>query len=315
MEDKIAIKINTGALGDSISAIPTINKLSQIYERPITVFNNWSHLLIDHPSVCEMKKEKDSTEGYIVHNTFERYLKDGIEKKHNAIDIRQFHAWDLGISLMGEEMECDLYCEKEKDIGLNNYVIIHPSKTWNSRTWSGENWQELTNKLIEKDYNVVIIGNDEGLKDLKHYYNADGSSAYKEVFKNVYDIEGGINLINKTTIPELRWMMNNKALCVITMDSGVLHVAGTTDCNIIQLGSSFNNKLRAPWRNGRQDYKYNYITGSCNIACGSNLKYGLKEHKHIHGIPVLGECQEKYNEFLCHPSAGKVIDLVDKIKI
>ena len=136
--------------------------------------------------------------------------------------------------------------EKEKDIGLNNYVIIHPSKTWNSRTWSGENWQELTNKLIEKDFNVVIIGNDEGLKDLKHYYNADGSSAYKEVFKNVYDIEGGINLINKTTIPELRWMMNNKALCVITMDSGVLHVAGTTDCNIIQLGSSFNNKLRAP---------------------------------------------------------------------
>ena len=110
MEDKIAIKINTGALGDSISAIPTINKLSQIYGRPITVFNNWSHLLIDHPSVCEMKKEKDSTEGYIVHNTFERYLKDGNEKKHNAIDIRQFHAWDLGISLMGEEMECDLYC-------------------------------------------------------------------------------------------------------------------------------------------------------------------------------------------------------------
>ena len=55
MENKIAVKINTNALGDSICAIPTINKLSQAYEQPITVFNDWSHLLVDHPSVSEMK--------------------------------------------------------------------------------------------------------------------------------------------------------------------------------------------------------------------------------------------------------------------
>ena len=43
MEEKIAIKIHTESLGDAICAIPTINKLSQMYGRPITVFNNCSN--------------------------------------------------------------------------------------------------------------------------------------------------------------------------------------------------------------------------------------------------------------------------------
>ena len=306
MGDKVAIKINTFALGDSICAIPTINKLSEFYSKPITVFNDWSHLLVDHPSVSECKKLNDSTEGYLVHDTFEKFLSNGHEKKHNAIDIRQYHAWDLGISLTNDEMDCDLYCEEEKDIGISDYVIIHPSKTWESRTWPESKWQELTDKLISLGLKVVIIGNDNGQKE----WNED-----KKIWelKNVHIIKGGIDLVNKTSIPELRWMMNHKAFCVITMDSGILHVAGTTDCNIIQLGSSLNYKLRAPYRKGKQDYKYQYIGGTCNIACASNLKYGLKEHGDIHGIPVLRNCQEEYDEFLCHSSVNDVIKSVKNI--
>ena len=302
--------MDTFALGDSISAIPTINKLSKIYERPITVFNDWSHLLVDHPSVFECKGYNDSTDGYLVHETFQKGgigNIDNICKKHNAIDIRQYHAWDLGISLTSDELTCDLYCEKKKDIGVEDYILIHPSKTWNSRTWSEDKWQELTDKLIQLGLDVVIIGSDIDQMEFD-------SDKGKLVNKNVYDIKGGINLINKTTIPELRWMMENKALCIITMDSGVLHVAGTTECNIIHLGSSIDNKLRAPWRNGNQDYKYKYVGGSCNIFCASNLKYGLKEHNDIHGIPPLGDCKENYKEFLCHSNVNDVIDAVINIE-
>ena len=309
MEDKIDIKINTFALGDSICAIPTINKLSKMYDRPITVFNDWSHLLINHPSVLECKKLEENDEGYIIHNTFilEELNRYGVGKKHNATDIRQFHAWDLGISLTGDEMSCDLYCEKEYDIGIDNYIIIHPSKTWDSRTWSEEKWQILTDNLIKLGLNVVLVGNDVGQKEFH-------SDRKEIILKNVWDIKGGVNLINKTTIPELRWMMNHKALCVITMDSGILHLAGTTDCNIIQLGSSINYKLRAPWRKGNQDYKYKYVGGSCDIFCASNLKYGLKEHNNIHGIPPLGDCRENYDEFLCHSSVDGVLGNVLNIK-
>ena len=306
MEKEIAIRINTNALGDSICAIPTINKLSTMYSKPITVFNNWSHLFINHPSVLKMKNLQDSTEGYIVHDTFKMKLEDGNEKKHNAIDIRQFHAWDLGISLTVDDMDCDLYCESKIDIEDNNYIIVHPSKTWDSRTWDKNKWQELVDRLIEKGYKIIKIGNDLSQQE----WTVD--EGY--VNKNIHNIKGGLDFINKTTVPELRWLMNHKTLCVVTMDSGVLHVAGTTDCNIIQLGSSINNKLRAPWRKGRQDYKYNYIKGECNIACASDLKYGLKEHGTIHGIPPLNNCQEKYSEFLCHSTVNDVISYIIKLK-
>lgn len=309
MEDKIAVKINTNALGDSICAIPTINKLFQAYEQPITVFNNWSHLLINHPSVAELKNLNDSTDGYKVHELFVNHGPLNNYKKHNIIDIRQYHAWDIGISLTGDEMNCDLYCEKSVD-GLDdkNYVVIHPSKTWDSRTWSKKNWQKLVDKLISKGYKIIIIGNDIGQKEWNH-------DEGKMVSKGIIDIKGGINLVNKSTVPELRWIMNNKALCVITMDSGILHVAGTTDCNIVQLGSSINYKLRAPWRNGKQDYKYKYIGGSCDIFCASNLKYGLKEHDDIHGIPPLDVCRENYVEFDCHSKVDDVFNHVTQLKI
>jgi autotransporter strand-loop-strand O-heptosyltransferase len=95
------------------------------------------------------------------------------------------------------------------------------------------------------------------------------------------------------------------------MDSGILHFAGTTDTFIIQLGSSINNKLRAPYRNNSQDYKYKYISGPCDIFCGSNMKYGIKEWGTINSVPPLVKCLENKSTFECH---SKVSDVVDFIK-
>ena len=287
-----AIKISTNALGDTISAIPTINKLAKTYEQPITVFSNLGAIFQNHPSVLEVKNLDDSTEGYTVHNTM---IFDD-HKQHNNIDIRQFHAWDIGISLTTDELECDLYCEEEIEIKSHNYVIIHPSKTWASRTWNGENWQNLVNELVNHNYDVVAIGNDNNQTE----WNYDKQ---KFISKGLYGLEGVIDLTNKTTIPQLRWLM----------DSGPLHLAGTTNCHIVHLGSSINHKLRAPWRNGNQNYKYDYIKGECDIACASNQKYGLKEWGTIKGVPPLDRCQENYSEFKCHPTVDKVLKTILEI--
>jgi len=94
------------------------------------------------------------------------------------------------------------------------------------------------------------------------------------------------------------------------MDSGLLHLAGTTDTNIIQLGSSINNKLRAPYRNGSQDYKYKYISGPCGIFCASDIKYGVKEWGTIQGVPPLINCLENKKTFECHPNPLDVYDYI-----
>ena len=308
---KPAIHIDTSALGDTIACIPTINKLFRIYEQPITVFTSKPFLFVNHPSVLEAFPLDANKTGYEVHTTFSSLLnsKHTVPFKHSTIDIRQFHAISLGFTLNSDEMYTDLYVEKEIDLqGYSNYVVIHPTNTWKSRTWDNNKWQSLINKLNKNNIPVIAIGRQD---------TEMSSHLSKHVEKPVMDIDIrlGINMLNddECCIGSLRWMMD-RAMCVITMDSGILHVAGTTDVNIIQLGSSIDYKLRAPFRNGTQSHKYKYIGGSCKISCASNMKYYKKVHGNIHGIPPLRTCLEGYEEFECHPIIDDVYNEIKRIK-
>lgn len=303
---KPAVYINSPALGDTICAIPTINKLAEAYERPITVFTSQPDLFYRHPSVLQTKPLGD-TEDYLIYKTFTT------EKRNHAVmDIRLFHCTHLGFSLTSDELNCDLYIENQYELiedgkKLENYIILHPvdSEAWPSRTWGKEKYKTLISELNNLNIKVVLIGRDT--TEYSTFHN-------KVVDKKVMDVDGDyVDLRNNYNIgvAELRWMMNHRALCTITIDSGVLHVAGTTDCEIIQLGSSIDHKLRAPWRKGTQDYKYTYIGGECDIKCASNMKYYLKEWGEINGVPPIGKCLEKYEEFKCH---SNVEDIINKVK-
>jgi hypothetical protein len=121
--------------------------------------------------------------------------------------------------------------------------------------------------------------------------------------------EKGINLMNKTSIDET-WHLINYSSCFVTMDSGLLHLAGTTDVEIIQLGSSIKPEFRIPYRQGSQQYKYNYITGGCNLACASDMKHGVREWGTVQGIAPLIGCLENKSSFECQPT---VIQIYNRI--
>jgi len=97
------------------------------------------------------------------------------------------------------------------------------------------------------------------------------------------------------------------------MDSGLLHLAGTTDVNIIQLGSSIDPEFRSPYRQGSQNYKYHYVRGGCGLNCASDMKYGVREWGTIQGIPSLVGCLERKKTFECHPSVLQVYQKILEI--
>jgi ADP-heptose:LPS heptosyltransferase len=308
----IALSINCEGLGDVISSIPTIRKISQAYNTPITVFSLYPELFENHPCVSKTLHINDPKEGYEILNTFshiagkEHSLEGNvIQFKHSHIDIRQYHALSLGFSLLPKEMETDLYIEEDWEVDFKDYIIIHPTHTWSSRTWSPENWQNLIYKLNQLNIPVIAIGKNT----VEHGY---GEAYNKKVME--IDIPYGLNLMNhpESSFSKLRGLFK-KARCIITMDSGILHLAGTTDIHIIQLGSSINPKLRAPYRKGSQNYKYNYIKGSCDLYCASNLRYNIKEHNSIQGIPPLDNCLENKPTFECHSKIEDVINVVKKL--
>ena len=97
MNPKIAIKIDTPALGDTLASIPTLRKMSQAYSNtPLTVFTSYPFLFDNHPLVKEALPLDHSTEGYKVYTTFSplvgknHNLKgESVEFRHSNYDIRQ----------------------------------------------------------------------------------------------------------------------------------------------------------------------------------------------------------------------------------
>lgn len=236
--------------------------------------------------------------------------------KHNMMDIRQFHAVHLGFMLGEDELEC-YYKPTEEDAcihGLSNkstsgtkrYIVIHPVNSWPNRTWSKENWIELSENLIKLGYNVVAVGKDSS------------ETGFFNVNKPVHEMDGDvINLLNKTSISQT-WHIINNAAAVITMDSGILHLAGTTNTPIIHLGSSIKPEFRIPYRYGERSRShyyngklvYRYVRGGCGLECCSNMKYALEYWNTIDSVQPLIGCLEKKETFECHPSVEQVLHTI-----
>jgi ADP-heptose:LPS heptosyltransferase len=307
---KICLNLSeANAIGDTLCSTPVLRKIYHSYNSKVVVVTKHPDLFKHNPYV-EKVYESNSinmdyiNEHFITHNSFyENGQKNnrGIEFKHNTIDIRQYHAIKLGFMLTKDEMGIDYTPDEFEPIdGLpEKYVLIHPVQNWPSRTWDAVSWMTLTEKLNDKGISVVSIGKD--------YSETGFFNVNKPIFN--FKINSGLNLMNKTTISQ-SWHLINKSICFITMDSGLLHLAGTTDCEIIQLGSSINPEFRAPYRNGSQQYKYHYVGGTCPLMCASDMKYGVKEWGDIQGVPPLIKCLENKPTFECHPTVDKVIEKI-----
>lgn len=300
---------NARAIGDAICSTPTIKKLYESYERKINIISQYPEVFKNNPYVDRNYTSNAINldfvkENFLYHNSFHNIGKKnewGVELKHNNMDIRQFHAIMLGFMLSPNEMECFYQPDEFEPIeGLpEKYILIHPVQTWPSRTWSPENWMLLTKKLNEQGISVVSIGKDSSEVG---FFNID-----KPIFN--FKIELGLNLMNQTSISQAYHLIN-KSVAFITMDSGLLHLAGTTDANIIHLGSSIKPEFRIPYRHGSQSYKHHYITGGCNLACASDMKHGVREWGSVQGIAPLIGCLENKPTFECHPTINQVIDKV-----
>ena len=296
------------ALGDTLNVTPTLRKLYNSYGKKISIITHHSDLFHTNPYVDNIFSElnDDIKNNYEVFNSFNiGYHPNGVCYKHNVMDIRQFHAINLGFMLIKDEMELDYRPNTICTIPNlpKKYVLIHPVQNWESRTWPAKNWQMLTQLLNEKGIHVVSIGKDSS--------ELGGSNVDKPVFN--FPIKLGLNLMNKTSLDET-WHLINRCSCFVTMDSGLLHLAGTTDCEILQLGSSINPEFRSPYRHGSQEYKYHYVRGGCDLHCASDMKYGVREWGSIQGIPSLVDCLERKKTFECHPSVlqvyKKILDII-----
>jgi len=302
---RISVILSCNGIGDILSSIPSIKYLHNVYGYNIPVFTYNVDLFKNFPyiDVYPFSEHVKYKEEYEMISTFQIGT-----NVHTRTDIRQLHARGLKIELLPSEMSIEYFPNEYTDIPdlPDNYVVIHPSKTWPSRTWNPYRWQDLVDKINDMGVEVVIIGKDSSEVGT---YNTE---------KPVFDlkINKGINLTNKLNIDQTYHVLDN-ANMVITMDSGILHLAGCTDTYILQLGSSINPKFRTPYRKGSQRYKCSYVLGECDLFCASNSKYSVIFNGRYDVMPPVPFCLERtetignkdnldINIYKCHPSVDKV---------
>jgi glycosyltransferase involved in cell wall biosynthesis/ADP-heptose:LPS heptosyltransferase len=308
--------IHSNSFGDTLASTPTLRHLSKSHRKKINVVTHNQNVFNNNPyveSLLSFEEFYNSNLSNIV--KYESFTNagrkdgNGIEKKFSHIDTRQLHSMDLGFQLLPEDMNYDYY-PNPQSLSLDlpeKYVVLHITSNWPNRTWIYENWVNLIKWLKDNQIFTVLIG--AGYREeLHHSYSDKPLDKECPMFDDYY----GLDLTNQGSMSDMWWVING-AKCLITMDSGPLHLAGTTDVEILQLGSAINPKFRAPYRHGTQNYKYHYIGGTCNLYCNSNLFYNVKEWGDINSVPPQPNCLEHKPTFECHPQVNNVIDKIKEI--
>jgi len=321
---EIFYRVHSGSFGDTLASTPTLRRLYFAYGEKINIVTKSFNVFKGNPYVKNIFSFEEY-ESLVIENSdwevFDSFTysgkKDerGIEKKYSTIDTRQLHSMDLGFQLLPEQMSYDYYplepSKEFQDDYLDNlknkeYVVLHVTSNWANRTWTYSEWEAIVKWLAGRGILTVTIGMD--YKEPVHH-----SLGKDPIIKTCpkFNSQFGYDLTNKGTLDEM-WHIINGASCIITSDSGPLHLAGTTDTRIIQLGSAIDWRFRAPYRKGTQKYKYEHIGGSCQLFCNSNLFYNVQGWGTINAIPPMMDCKEKKEAFECHPTSQKVINVLSR---
>jgi len=255
------ISVN-GGLGDQICAGPALEYLIEIYpEDEVVIASHWprifEHLKGENVSVVEhgCANLKDDTPYWI------RSTLPGPETVNWAIISHLLcHTVDYcSISLLRRilpisrkrikfHVELKDYSNLFELVGrddLSEFVVIHPGRHWESKTFPKEYWQKIIDGAVKKS-DVILIGKTEPGDPPDYIAGARGT----------VDIEpnGAIDLRDRLTLGELGALLS-VADILISNDSAPVHLAGAFNNWIYLIPSCKHPDHVLPYRNGSPWHK------------------------------------------------------------
>jgi ADP-heptose:LPS heptosyltransferase/GT2 family glycosyltransferase len=186
----------TNAHGDVLVASGVCKAIKKEHPNTKLIFATlYPDVLKNNPYIDEVIQIKDIKQSMF--DVF--YNLDSAYENRPKINILTSYAEMVGV----KKEDCEVYLHKEEIENLpENYVVIHPGRTdWIGRDLPQKVLSELSERLIKKGMNVVVIGN------------------YTE-----FDIPSTLNLKGKTTIHQMAYVIS-KAKAFVGIDSFPMHVA------------------------------------------------------------------------------------------
>jgi ADP-heptose:LPS heptosyltransferase len=247
-----------GGIGDVVDAEPVIRYISQqaYPDQNVVVFTAPQYnRIIEHIDTVRVINSMDELEPDTAYYHVSTY-KDMWDSSWKYMNQNLMHVTDFASLLTirrilpykDKEIILNVRDEDYKILDeflgegfdYNNLVLIHPGRSWESRTFPKEWWEEIIKGLTDNGHHVGIIG--------KH---VDDELGYIQLD---YESDKVHNFIDMLELGEL-FALIDRSECLVTNDSSPVHIAGAFDNWIVLIPTSRHPEhLLAP-RGGDKYYK------------------------------------------------------------
>jgi ADP-heptose:LPS heptosyltransferase len=126
----------------------------------------------------------------------------------------------------GDQLAADSLLSYEGISPKEKFIAVHLGITGRNRTFPPQFWEPIIRGIVAMGIKVVSLGT---MRD--------------------YAIKGNPDLRSQLSLHQNACLLK-RAACFVGNDSGLVHVAGTTDVPIVALYTSAKAEYRLPYRNG-----------------------------------------------------------------
>lgn len=166
------------------------------------------------------------------------------------------------------KVDASKLCDISKLNIPEKFIVISTGFTAPVREMLPEYVNDVAKFCISKGYSVVFLGKEETQTGVEH--------VIKGTFNDKIDFSLGLNLINKTNLLETQHIIS-KSTCLIGLDNGLTHLAGTTDTAVVCGYTSVLPHHREPYRHDAKGWNWFSVTVpkqelSC-ANCQSNWQF------------------------------------------
>jgi hypothetical protein len=254
-----------GGLGDQLCAEPVLRFIRKWYTKETTniyVFTHWKRLF-KHLENSDPGLIISDINGIIPEDTTVYHMETSPKMEQliwrfishpmtHPVDYITLSTMRRRLADVEKDIHLEVYPEELEEINQlitnpEEYILVHPGKGWESKTFPAEWWSEVTERL-SKSEKVAIIGK---------YIGEDQGYVEFECPENVLDLRDMISVGGLIALI-------SKAKGVVTNDSAPVHIAGAFDNWIYLIPSCKHPDHVLPYRHGNKYYKakaiYNKLT-------------------------------------------------------
>jgi ADP-heptose:LPS heptosyltransferase len=216
------------ALGDVIMTTPIIRRLRSVIpsRAVIDVETQHGYVFDDNPYVSSTLTTADlSRYDHVIH------LDDSYEQRRSmhAIDAYMEVAFGNTNWPAKETFIKQHSLPSDIQIDWGRSVVLHPGKTERPRTIQPQVWEAIISKLTGVNLVPVVVGNNSEV--------------------GLPNSNGYLNLIGRLSIQQVARVIS-LSQCFVSADTGMSHVAGTTDTAMVTVYTSILATHRMPYRHG-----------------------------------------------------------------